>query len=168
MLTYIFFGALLIARADPLDIQGIGDTGAEEEVVAYDPVPFWPEKILLDTTSSSLLLVWFDEDPPKSKSIPFADVIDIQILPRFDGRPREVHLLLKGKKRYLVALGSEAPQKAQMLAAMIGRSPSRVGSTTERIIPRAAFERGKSALIQKRNAVASRCAPRVGRSGARL
>ena len=97
------------------------DTGEEEQVVAIDPITLWPEKVIIDSSTSSVMLVWFHEQEPKSTTIRFSEVRDLYVTPRFMENPSELTLNLNDGRRFLMAVDKKVKKQSLLLAASLGK-----------------------------------------------
>jgi hypothetical protein len=126
--------AQLQGNAQTPSIGNLMDTGTNEEYVD-DYTSFWPEKIVADTSSSSLMLVWFDMGAPRHTTIPFSDIKMLTLTPAYEGRRKELQLLLNDGRAFLLASGKEVAQPAGLLAALLLKPTKNLHAKSKRIIP---------------------------------
>ena len=121
-LCFFSLFALLSPQAQAEEFDFL-EEAAEEVDEATDPIDFWPHKIVLDSQTKSLMLVWFDNQEPQTKTIPFRSVEKIWVLPKQRGLPNELHIQLSDKSRFLAAMGfGNLQQPSLLMSALIGVS----------------------------------------------
>ncbi|MCB9778849.1 MAG: AgmX/PglI C-terminal domain-containing protein [Alphaproteobacteria bacterium] len=94
------------------------DTGAAEEA----PFTAWPDRVVMDATTWTLLAVW-TTSPPREEMIPMATIQAIQRAQAWEGRPEELVAVRKDGSRILLARGREnVGAAATLLTAVVGRT----------------------------------------------
>ena len=107
---------LSAAQADDTDFLGGEET---EENITFDPISRWPSKLIIDSQTRNLLLVWFDKEEPEKLEIPFVNVTKIFCIPASDGIGEELHLEIEGDKRYLVGYSYTGTQQQKLLLSAL-------------------------------------------------
>ena len=82
---------------------------------------YWPEKIIVDTSMSTLMLIWFDSDATRNTKLKFDDVADIRILSNYQSHQAELQLILKDNRKFLMGTGNKADESAAVLSAVVGK-----------------------------------------------
>ena len=121
-LSLISLFSLFSSNAFADDFNFLEDA-PEAAADSMDPVEYWPHKIVLDSQTKSLLLVWFDTQKPRTQKIGFASVEKLFVLPGQQGFPTELHLQLTDKRRFMAAMKfGNLQQPSLLMSALIGVS----------------------------------------------
>ena len=91
------------------------------EVEDIDPTSLWPNKIILDSASQKIMLVWFDTSPPKNITLPFSDVQTLHSISTDRGLGSELQLETSEGIKYLVGYNyAGTQQQSLLLSALLG------------------------------------------------
>ncbi|MCK6507652.1 AgmX/PglI C-terminal domain-containing protein [Myxococcota bacterium] len=97
------------------DLSFSEDTGAE----AAAPTTAWPDRVIVDATTWTLLAVW-TTDPPAEQAVPLARIARFERARPWEGRPDELVAVLKDGSRLLVARGDGVVSATTLLGAVTG------------------------------------------------
>jgi hypothetical protein len=106
------------AFADDFDFLAETETNEEIEI---DPITQWPHKVILDSNSKKLMLVWFDDSTMSNTTFSFNEVQQLISIPSDGGLGAELQVETVDGKRYIVAYGyGGTQQQSLLLSALIG------------------------------------------------
>ena len=111
---------------------------------------YWPEKIIIDTPVSTLMLIWFDSDSTRNTKLLFEDVENVNILANYQSHQAELQLVLKDGRKFLMGTGNKADESAAILSAVIGKRTQLANKTDPRILPKTpegGFDRRPPVLV---------------------
>jgi hypothetical protein len=149
MHALLLISSLTFAQ-DPFELDPLFDTGGPEEQL-YDPEPLWPSKVITDAVNQNILLIWFEQQPARTISIPFSEIKEFRVIPQDEDLLEEVQLHTTTGKKFLVAIGPQAGVNTQTTCIVAGFIPIRGRQSEKHIqsspaIPRATplLQMGKS------------------------
>jgi TonB family protein len=133
--TLTFVALIALSRVATADDDFIteqpSDTGTAAE--AETEAAPWADKVLIDTQSRSVLLVWFEGE--QTQEVPFTEVSQLLHLPAYQGSAAEVLLETADGTRHLLVMGTTARQDAQVLAAIMAAPLKTVATSDEHLVP---------------------------------
>ena len=104
--------------ADEYNFLAEPETVEEKEI---DPISLWPNKIILDSSSQKIMLVWFEHDLSKNITLPFSQALALHSIPTDGGLGAELLLETSEGARYLVAYNYAGTQQQSLLmSALLG------------------------------------------------
>lgn len=101
------------------------DTGLS---AAVEPTSHWPDRVLVDATTWTLLAVWTGAEA-EERLIPMASIARFERARAYEGRPDELVAVLKDDERILVARGSHVGTASTLLTAVVGREITDVSAS---------------------------------------
>jgi hypothetical protein len=140
---------VLSVNAQTPNLGSLLDTGSQDNF-EDDYRLYWPEKIIVDTSVSTLMLIWFDTDATRNTQLKFEDVSDVRILSNYQSHQAELQLILKDGRKFLMGTGNKADESAAVLSAVVGKRYQQGKKSDPRILPKTpegGFERRPPVLV---------------------
>ena len=111
---------LLYSTASADEFDFLAETESTE-VAERNPITQWPHKVILDSNSKKLMLVWFDESTPNSTTISFEQIKQLNAIPSDGGLGAELQIQTLEGKKYIVAYSyGGTQQQSLLLGALMG------------------------------------------------
>lgn len=126
---------VLSVNAQTPNLGSLLDTGTNDNF-EDDYRLYWPEKIIVDTSMSTLMLIWFDSDATRNTKLKFDDVADIRILSNYQSHQAELQLILKDNRKFLMGTGNKADESAAVLSAVVGKRSQLGRKSDPRVLPK--------------------------------
>ena len=109
------------AQADDPKEKFSLDTAEPEQQDVIDPTAVWPQKIIIDSKSAIVMLVWFDMEQPRHTKIKFSEIDHLRKTPLFNDKPAELKMKLRDGRTFLLAIDTKVMKPALLLAAVLAK-----------------------------------------------
>ena len=137
--------SLTLSFAQDFNLNDTGDNDFED--LGLDPIDLWPDKIMLDASENKMLLVWFNTDPPRNTTIPFAEIQQLNLVPNHEEKIEELQIELKDGRIFLLDFGANSRHSAQTFSAVTFKKLVKSSPKVDRILPIPALQRNTPTLV---------------------